>query len=170
MNADYIINRGDGYLLEGFVAWSEATRRWMEENDQQVELTENVFRPEGWAKLFGIDVAEFKCRDRGQRPAKPCNELPELPKEVSTERAAAILGVSNDTVLKLKVSGMLEYRNTAPPTSSRPVFRFSLASVLAVRTGYSRDAPDARSPLLTAQGRRTRQTEQAKFKHFRYDD
>jgi hypothetical protein len=38
-----------------------------------------------------------------------------LPREVSTLQAARILGVSKDSVLKLKSAGLLEYRNTGSP-------------------------------------------------------
>jgi hypothetical protein len=70
----------------------------------------------------------------------------ELPKEISTAEAARILGISKDSVLKLKEAGLLEYRNTATPDSSRPVFAFSLQSVLEVRTTYKRDMPIYRRP------------------------
>jgi hypothetical protein len=69
-----------------------------------------------------------------------------LPKEVSTAEAARILGVSKDIVLKLKAAGLLEYRNTAPPDSFRPVFAFPLRSVLELRTSYERDTPLPRRP------------------------
>jgi hypothetical protein len=92
----------------------------------------------------------------------------ELPKEVSTAEAAHILGVSKDTVLKLKEAGLLEYRNLAPPTSIRGVFRFLLASVLELRNSYQTDFPTPMS-LPQPQRRRVRQKEQPKFKHLRLD-
>jgi len=89
-----------------------------------------------------------------------------LPKEVSTGQAASILGVSKDTVLKLKSSGLLEYRNTAPPDSFRPVFAFSLRSVLEVRTSYERDTPLLRRPQDHP---RRRIKGERKYKHLRLD-
>lgn len=41
--------------------------------------------------------------------------MAELPKEVTTEEAATILGQSKDTVLKFREAGLLEFRNAAPP-------------------------------------------------------
>lgn len=70
----------------------------------------------------------------------------DLPGEVSTEEAANILRVSKDTVLRFKNAGLLEYRNTAPPTSSRPNFAFSLESVLKLRTSYQKDVPVVPQP------------------------
>lgn len=92
-----------------------------------------------------------------------------LPREVSTAEAAEILGVSSkDTVLKLKAAGLLEYRNLAPPSSIRGVFRFSLASVLELRSTYQTDFPTP--PMLPQpQRRRVRQKEEPKYKHLRVD-
>jgi hypothetical protein len=87
-----------------------------------------------------------------------------LPKEVRTAEAARILGVSKDTVLKLKKAGLLEYRNTAPPDSFRPVFAFSLRSVLELRTTYERDAP---APHRPAGPPRRRVKGERRYKHLR---
>lgn len=72
--------------------------------------------------------------------------LSDIPKEVSTEEAAQILGQSKDTVLKFRAAGFLQYRNAAPPGSSRPVYRFLLESVLKLRTSYEIDDPTPASP------------------------
>jgi hypothetical protein len=93
-----------------------------------------------WAISF-LRYRRFPCGSSWFRRASSG-----LPKEVSTEQAAKILGVSKDTVLKLKAEGILEYRNTAPPGSSRPVYAFALDSVLEVRTSYDRDEPPPRQP------------------------
>ena len=97
-------------------------------------------------------------------------EAPEkaYPPEVSATEAARILGCSKDTVLKLKEAGLLEYRNLAPPTSIRGVFRFLLASVLELRNNYQTDFPTPPS-LPQPQRRRVRQREQPKFKHLRLE-
>jgi hypothetical protein len=87
-----------------------------------------------------------------------------LPPEVSTAEAAKILGVSKDTVLKLKDDGMLEYRNAASPNSSRPIFLFSLQSVLAVRTTYRTDSP---APHQKSESPRRQAAPTKKFKHLR---
>lgn len=92
----------------------------------------------------------------------------ELQKEVSTAEAARILGVSKDTVLKLKEAGLLEYRNMAPPTSIRAVFRFLLASVLELRNSYQTDFPTAPIPSQP-QRRRVRQKQEPRYKHLRVD-
>ncbi len=90
-----------------------------------------------------------------------------LPKEVSTEQAARILACSKDTVLKLKRAGLLEWRNTAPPGSARPVFRYTLTSVMRLRTTYEVDEPPIRS--LKEPTRRRVKT-RPRFKHLNLDD
>lgn len=94
-------------------------------------------------------------------------DLKSLPKEVSTEQASKILGVSKDTVLRLKDAGILEYRNVAPPMSSRPVFRFKLESLVEYRTSYQRDGSVANRPNESP----TRRTikKQPALKHFHFD-
>ena len=67
--------------------------------------------------------------------------LNNLVEEVTTKEAAEILGVSKDTVLRLKKAGHLEYRDAATPGSSRSTFRFPLTSVLKIRTSYTTDIP-----------------------------
>lgn len=64
-----------------------------------------------------------------------------MPREVSTDEAAVILGVSKDTVLKVRSSGLLPFRNAAPPDSSRPASRFPLEAVVRLRTTYNTDEP-----------------------------
>jgi hypothetical protein len=71
-----------------------------------------------------------------------------LPREVSTAEAAKVLGVSKDTVLKLKSVGLLEYRSTGSPDSCRPVFAFTFRSVLELRTKVSSDNYSSRSHQL----------------------
>jgi len=90
-----------------------------------------------------------------------------LPREVSTAEAAKILGVSKDTVLKLKSAGLLEYRNTGSPDSCRPVFAFPLRAVIELRTTYDRDVPVARQ--RPDPSRRLVKGER-KYKHLNLDD
>ena len=52
----------------------------------------------------------------------------ELPPELSLAKAAEVLGVDKKTVLRHMHDGILEWRNIAPPSSSRPTFRIKLAS------------------------------------------
>jgi hypothetical protein len=87
-----------------------------------------------------------------------------LPREVSTADAARILGISKDTVLRLKAAGLLEYRNTGSPGSCRPVFAFTLRSVLELRTNYERDIPIPRRPKNPT---RRRAKGERKYKHLR---
>ncbi len=87
-----------------------------------------------------------------------------LPREVSTGEAARILGVSKDTVLRLKSAGLLEYRNTGTPDSCRPVFAFTLRSVLKLRTSYEQDIPMPRRPKESP---RRRVKGERKYEHLR---
>lgn len=90
-----------------------------------------------------------------------------LPREVSTAEAAKILGISKDTVLKLKSAGLLEYRNTGSPDSCRPVFAFTLRSVIELRTNYDRDMP---VPRQRPDPPRRRVKGERKYKHLNLDD
>jgi hypothetical protein len=62
----------------------------------------------------------------------------ELPDEVSTEEAAHLLGTTKHTVLKYLQDGLLEWRNAAPKSSHRPVYRLTLRSVENLRASYRR--------------------------------
>jgi hypothetical protein len=96
------------------------------------------------AKSRGVD--EKAGRSTASNAEKSKLDGVTLPEEVSTARAASILGVSKDTVLKLKSAGLLEYRTLGSPDSSRPVYAFTLRSVLEVRTTYQRDTPPYHRP------------------------
>jgi len=78
----------------------------------------------------------------------------ELPEEVTTQEAAAILGCCKHTVLQYLAEGLLEWRNAAPPSSQRPVYRLTLRSVLELRLGYRRGSPHPPQPLQPSQTRR----------------
>ena len=137
--------------------------------ERERELAAEIRR---W-KVWELERVMAVLREKPDRRSDPDDEEPlvdgeELPKEVSTAEAARILGVSKDTVLKLKEAGLLEYRNLAPPTSIRGVFRFLLASVLELRNNYQTDFPTPPSQTQP-QRRRIRQKEQPKFKHLRLD-
>jgi hypothetical protein len=108
----------------------------------------------------------FEEGKRASRARREEATIPDVPEEVGTERAAEILRCSKDTVLRYKDTGLLEYRNIAPPGSSRPVFAFSLESVITLRTSYERDEPVARLPK---EPQRRRVTDERKYKHLRID-
>jgi hypothetical protein len=59
-----------------------------------------------------------------------------LPAELSLAEAADVLGVDKKTVLRYMRDGLLEWRDIAPPSSSRPTYRVKLESALKLRTGY----------------------------------
>jgi hypothetical protein len=79
-----------------------------------------------------------------------------LPEEVTTRQAAAILGCCKHTVLQYLADGLLEWRDLAPPSSHRPVFRLTLRSVLELRLAYRRDDPHPPRPTEPTKGRRPR--------------
>lgn len=108
--------------------------------------------------------------DSGEQRAIDCAKTVDdsgLPREVSTAEAAKILGISKDTVLKLKSAGLLEYRNTGSPDSCRPVFAFTLRSVIELRTSYDRDMP---VPRQRPDPPRRRVKGERKYKHLNLDD
>jgi hypothetical protein len=80
----------------------------------------------------------------------------DLPEEVSTQQAAAILGCCKHTVLQYLEDGLLEWRNAAPPSSNRPVFRLTLRSVLELRLTYQRGSPRPPQPAERSKGRQRR--------------
>lgn len=163
--------------------WDDATG-WnlsMEKSDESVDLEEvyDHFRRKEmtyreWWREFDrqmdrLNVIELEAqlwRQRSTRTTEPqaTDEYGDLPREVATAEAARILSVSKDTVLKLKDAGLLEYRNMAPPFSSRPVFAFSLASVLKLRTTYETDEPP---PLRQPEPTRRAVKGEKKYKHLK---
>jgi hypothetical protein len=76
-----------------------------------------------------------------------------LPEEVSTEQAAEVLGCCKHTVLRFMAAGLLAWRNAAPPSSARPVYRFTLRSVLDIRLGYKTgsSSPNAEATMKPRQ-------------------
>jgi hypothetical protein len=99
----------------------------------------------------------------GQEPAVPGQEEAtatadlirrlDLPEELTTQQAADILGCCKHTVLQYLEQGLLEWRNVAPPSSHRAVFRFTLRSVLELRLGYQRGG-QLPPPAPSSKGRR----------------
>jgi hypothetical protein len=79
----------------------------------------------------------------------------DLPEEVGTGEAAAILNCSKHTVLQYLEEGLLEWRDAAPPSSTRPVYRITLRSVLDLRLGYQRGSPRPRAGESSRPRRRT---------------
>jgi hypothetical protein len=73
---------------------------------------------------------------RGSQTPSPAERL-ELPQELSLTDAAAMLGVDKKTVIRYMHDGVLEWRDIAPPSSSRPTYRIKLASALKLRTHYT---------------------------------
>ncbi len=67
-----------------------------------------------------------------------------LPAELSLAEAATVLGVDKKTVLRYMRDGVIEWRNIAPPSSSRPTFRVKLESALKLRTAYTSEPAEAR--------------------------
>jgi hypothetical protein len=77
-----------------------------------------------------------------------------LPKEVTTREASEILGCCKHTVLQYLAEGLLEWRNAAPPSSLRPVYRFTVRSVLEIRLGYQRGISRSPQPRKLISARR----------------
>jgi hypothetical protein len=91
-----------------------------------------------------------------------------LPEEVTTQQAAAILGCCKHTVLQYLADGLLEWRDVAPPSSNRPVFRLTLRSVLELRLAYRRANPYPPRPAQRTKGRSPRpSSSDFKPKHLR---
>ena len=154
--------------FEGFVNLFQALHEAMRAVDPSIPpgLPAHVLDPEVIAKAFHIPLEKLNVASHAE-PAIDCTATKNamgLPKEVSTAEAGRILGISKDTVLKLKAAGLLKYRNTAPPDSFRPVFAFSLQSVLELRTKYEQDIPMPRRPKESP---RRRVKGERKYEHLR---
>jgi predicted ArsR family transcriptional regulator len=91
-----------------------------------------------------------------------------LPAEVSTQEAAAILGCCKHTVLQYLEEGLLEWRNIAPPSSNRPIYRFTLRSVTELRLAYQRgSARPPQASKATEKKRRSKPAFDYKPQHLR---
>ncbi len=134
--------------IEDLQAWIAQGLKVMRSLDGSIRITETA-------------VDEF---NRGKVIEAPL--VSDLPKEVSTEEAATILGLSKDTVLKLRAAGLLEFRNAAPPGSSRPAYRFLLDSIVRLRTSYETDEP---TPKIPRQPTRRAVKGKRKYKYIDYD-
>ena len=96
----------------------------------------------------------------------------DLPPEVSLAEAARIANCDKKTVIRYLQDGLLEWRDIAPPSSSRPTYRIKLASILALRTGYRHGRTNAghvREKAGNDFGKRdSRGTDRHQFKHVRF--
>ncbi len=171
---EIVVQRDGKWLLEGFITLFKREREILHAIDPSFspDLPPHLLDPVQIAHLFSLPPEELNWfAERAEhveaRSSDGTDEYPEPPREVATAEAADILGVSKDTVLKLKAAGMLEYRNTAPPGSSRPVYAFTLRSVMELRTSYERDQPIHREP--TEQVRR-KVSGRRQYKHLNLDD
>lgn len=166
--------RDGKWLLEGFVMTFKRDREILNAIDPSIspDLPPHLLDPSMIAHFFSLRLEEFNWSSgppvaREVEGSRRSEEYGEPPKEVGTTEAADILGVSKDTVLKLKAAGLLEYRNTAPPGSHRPVYAFTLRSVMDLRTSYERDEP---LPRRTPEPPNRRVKGQRKYKHLNLDD
>ena len=155
-------------VFAGYSNWAENYRKQitlieqLESDDEPFPETFCYDADVLWGERF------YSVRRHRELMAEKRRNIPDdLPPEVSTEEASEILGCSKDTVLRFKSAGVLEWRNAAPPTSSRPVFKFTLESVKELRTAYERDEP---IPTRPREQKRHRVKTGGKLKHFRYDD
>ena len=124
-------------------------------------------RPDAGGRLGHTASSSRDVQKPSAPVAEPRAESLELPAEVSTARAAEILGVSKDTVLEYRKKGLLRYRDTTPPGSSKPAFVYPLDDVVRLRTTYQTEDVVARQPVEPARrpvkGRR-------RYKHLDIDD
>jgi hypothetical protein len=171
---EFPIQRDGKWLLEGFIMEAKRHREIYSAIDPTIspDLPPHLLDPVQIAHFWSIPLEEFSWSPNPVDGAEGNGsqrheEFGEPPEEVGTARAAEVLGVSKDTVLKLKAAGLLEHRNIAPPGSSRPVYAFTLRSVMELRTSYERDEPHPRrqpeSPNRRVKGHK-------KYKHLNLDD
>jgi hypothetical protein len=106
------------------------------------------------------------------------NDL-DLPPEVSLSDAARIANCDKKTIIRYLKDGVLEWRDIAPPSSSRPTYRIKLASLLALRTSYRSGHPSRRDGMESGPAPESRRrttltrskhavTSEIQFKHIRF--
>lgn len=88
--------------------------------------------------LAGIVPPDLALRHAAA--GEPLRQL-DLPPEVSLAEAATIANCDKKTIIRYMRDGLLEWRNIAPPSSSRPTYRVKLASVIGLRTSYQQGNP-----------------------------
>lgn len=194
MREPFQVGDGKKWLYEGFISAFSALFEALRAIDDSIPpgLPPHLLDPARIAKMFGLPLEDFNytggagpvaptphsptslacaagqtCPSAGQSDVKKHQGCIGLPTEVSTAEAGTILGVSKDTVLKLKEAGLLEYRNTAPPASSRPVYVFTLRSVIELRTSNERDDPTTH---LSTEITRRKARGKGPYKHLNLDD
>jgi hypothetical protein len=94
----------------------------------------------------------------------------DLPVEVRTREAAAILSCSKHTILRYLDDGLLEWRNLAPPSSARPEYRITLRSVLQLRLGYQTGSRPVADPPRRKSGHRRSDSSGVRLQHLRRPD
>ena len=167
------IQRDGKWLLDGFIMTFKRDLEILNAIDPSIspDVPPHLLDPAQIAYFYGIKLEDFsgfpgQTIEVGCKRNDTHEEFGEPPQEVGTAEAAEILGVSKVTVLKLKAAGLLEYRNMAPPDSSRPVFAFTVRSVMELRTNYETDEP---SPKLPKQPYRRQAKGKRKYKYIDYD-
>jgi len=113
-----------------------------------------------------IDPNSESVTNRVPSAVVPTKHL-DLPEEVSTQEAAKILGCCKHTVLQYMEAGLLEWRNAAPPSSARPVFRFTLRSVLDIRLAYKKGSPTPKAEVKVVPRKRAASASGHQIKHLR---
>lgn len=71
---------------------------------------------------------------------------PQLNEELSLREAAKELHCDPKTVIRYIEDGLLQWRNAAPPSSTRPRYRIKSESVLQLRNSYRLGTPQAAEP------------------------
>lgn len=171
---DIPVGKNGKWLLDGFIMTFKREREILAAIDPTIspDLPPHLLDPAQIAYFMGLPLEDFNGFSSHSittecERSDAHEEFGEPPQEVGTAEAAEILGVSKDTVLKLKAAGLLEYRNMAPPGSSRPIYTFTLRSVMALRTSYERDET---VPHHTLEPPNRRVKGHKKYKHLNRDD
>jgi hypothetical protein len=92
----------------------------------------------------------------------------DLPTELSLREAAQVLGCDPKTVLRYIDDGMLQWRNAAPASSSRPIYKICSQSAIRLRTSYRQTG--TRSDTPRRQKRRSSRSVPNKLRHITLDD
>ena len=161
----------EGRLVGAVAFLAQADAGGPEHNGALVEASRRLRGGDGvdWASLVAwetlpairadLDPLPHPVREGGAEDCSGRAAARTVLTELSRRDAALYLGISVETLLEFQRGGMLRYRNSSPPGSGKPRYRYPVEDLdRLMREGYRRDPP---RPTATRVPGRKRQAPQA---------
>lgn len=111
------------------------------QGERSEALTKNLDAPQDASESAVLDATAPQSSEK--RLDAP---VPQLNEELSLREAAKELHCDPKTVIRYIEDGLLQWRNSAPPSSTRPRYRIKTDSVLQIRNSYRLGTPQAVEP------------------------